>query len=121
VSEPPDVAPEHSDEPLDEPLPPEEPVPEPRKYPSTIGGLFYILIMLTTLAGLGGVVDGHWRVGLEIMGVALVAAALIRAVLNNADAGMLAVRAKWLDVAIVAGLGIAIIALAATIPGQAVR
>jgi hypothetical protein len=50
--------------------------------------------------------------------VALACAALLRLVLPERDAGMLAVRHRLLDVTVLLGLGIALFVLAGTIPDQ---
>lgn len=90
---------------------------EERRYPSTIGGAFYLLVLGITAAGLVVVLD-DWRSGVRMLGGALVFAAAVRAVLSPRDAGMLAVRHKALDVTLLAGLGVAVIFLATSIPDQ---
>lgn len=91
---------------------------EERRYPSTIGGAFYLLVLLVTAAGLAVSALVDWRVGIRILGGSLLFAAAVRAVLSSRDAGMLAVRHKVLDVALLAGLGVALIFLASSIPDQ---
>ena len=90
-----------------------------RRYPSTFGGLVYILVVLTTLVGLGQVAIGPWRRGITLVGVALICAAAMRLVTREGDAGMLRVRSRWFDVTVLAGVGVALVALAANIPDQA--
>lgn len=90
--------------------------PEARRYPSTIGGACYLVILLVTLVGLGIVLRGDWRFGVQIIGGSLIAAALLRLTLRAKDAGMLAVRHRALDVLMVAGVGGLIVFLARTIP-----
>lgn len=89
---------------------------EPRRYPSTIGGLFYILMGLTAATGLGVAGFGPWRIGLGVMGSALVGGALARLALPDDKAGMLKVRRKSLDVLFLTGLGVALITLATVVP-----
>ena len=89
-----------------------------RRYPSTIGGAFYICVLLVTVAGLVVVALEDWRLGIRIMGGALIAASVVRLLLSPRDAGMLAVRHKALDMAVLAGLGAALIFLATSIPDQ---
>jgi len=96
---------------------PEEWPPE-RRYPSTIGGAFYICVLALTLAGLAVVTSGEWRVGIRMVGGALIAASVVRLLLSPRDAGMLAVPHKALDMALLAGLGAALIFLATSIPDQ---
>ena len=91
---------------------------EGRRYPSTIGGMFYLLVTAVVAIGLALVVLDEWRPGIRVMGGALIFAALVRLVLRARDAGMLAVRHKLLDAAILVLLGGALIFLAGSIPDQ---
>jgi hypothetical protein len=108
-----------------EPLGSVEPVPaepaEPddaRRYPSTIGGAFYLLVLATVGVAMVLVALDEWRTGIRLMGGALVFAALVRLALRARDAGMLAVRHKVLDAVILVVLGGALIFLAGSIPDQ---
>ena len=92
--------------------------PEERRYPSTIGGAFYLVVLLITIAALTVVALGDWRVGIRMLGGALFLAAAVRVVLSPRDAGMLAVRHKALDVVLLGGLGAALVFLATSIPDQ---
>jgi len=89
-----------------------------RRYPSTIGGAFYLLILTATGVGVGIVASGDWRLGIRCVGGALCFAAICRLVLRDRDAGMLAVRNRFVDAVILAGLGLALFFLALTIPDQ---
>jgi predicted cobalt transporter CbtA len=101
------------------PLPAEPPVDDAgRRYPSTIGGAFYLAILAVVAVALGVVTTGAWRTGVRWYGGALLAAALLRAVLPAKDAGMLAVRKRWWDCLLLAGTGVALIFLAGSIPDQ---
>ena len=111
VSEQDQTGPASSDEPQE---------PEERRYPSTIGGAFYLLILAGTAVGVGIVASGDWRLGIRCMGGALCFAAVCRLVLRNRDAGMLAVRNRLFDAVLLAGLGLALFFLALTIPDQPV-
>lgn len=91
---------------------------EPRRYPSTIGGAFYLLVLITVGIALVIVFLGEWRTGIRLMGSALIAAAAVRLLLRARDAGMLAVRHKVLDAAILIVLGGLLIFLAGSIPDQ---
>lgn len=91
---------------------------EKRRYPSTIGGAFYIGILGASIAGLVIVTSGHWRTGLHWMAGALVVGALLRSVLPQKDAGMLAVRARWIDVTLLAALGVLMWVLATNTPSS---
>jgi hypothetical protein len=94
---------------------------EPRRRPtSTLGGTVYLIVVAVSLVGLGVVALGPWRRGVGLIGVALLLGALMRATLNDGDAGMLRVRrSRWVDVLMLGGVGIALLALAAVIPEQA--
>jgi len=97
-----------------------EPLPDdsPRRYPSTIGGAFYLVMLAIAGTGLVFVVLGDWRTGVRLIGGALVFGSLVRLVLPSRDAGMLAVRSKLLDALFLSGTGAAFFFLAATIPNQ---
>ena len=107
----------------DDPLP-AEPPSEPghdddrRRYPRTVGGMFYLVVLAAMAIGIVVVATGNWRVGTHWIAGALLFAALIRLVLPARDAGMLAVRQRWLDCLMLAGVGGLLIFLAATIPNQ---
>jgi hypothetical protein len=93
---------------------------EPRRYPSTIGGAFYLSILVAAGTALVIASRSDWRLGIEILGGSLLVAALLRLVLANRDAGMLAVRHRFVDVFLLTGTGIALIALATSIPDMPV-
>lgn len=99
---------------------PAEPVEEEggRRYPSTIGGAFYLVVIAIVAIAVGIVTTGNWRVGVQWFGGALILAAVVRAVLPAKDAGMLAVRKRWWDCLLLAGTGAALIFLAVSIPDQ---
>ena len=96
--------------------PPE--VLEERRYPSTIGGAFYLVVLAVAVVAVGVVAAGAWRTGIRWFGGSLVFAAAVRVGLNARDAGMLAVRSKPIDATILAGVGVALILLASSIPDQ---
>lgn len=93
---------------------------EERRYPSTIGGAFYLLVLAATTVGIGIVTAGEWRVGIRVVAGAIFSAALLRLVLRRRDAGMLAVRHRVVDVLILLLVGSALVFLSATIPDQPV-
>jgi hypothetical protein len=96
-----------------------EPVEEEgRRYPSTIGGAFYLVVIAVVAVSVVIVTTGSWRLGIRWFGGALIFAAFVRAVLPAKDAGMLAVRRRWWDCLLLAGTGIALIFLAGSIPEQ---
>jgi hypothetical protein len=91
-----------------------------RRYPSTFGGLIYIVVVLTTLVGLALVAFGPWRRGIAVLGFALIFAAAMRLVTKESEAGMLRVRSRWFDVTMLTAVGLSLLALAANIPEQTV-
>ncbi|MTB84788.1 DUF3017 domain-containing protein [Nocardioides sp. zg-578] len=93
---------------------------EERRYPSTIGGACYLLVLAVTTVGIGVVTVGEWRLGIRIVAGAILAAAALRLVLRRRDAGMLAVRHRLVDVLVLVVIGSALVFLSATIPDQPV-
>ena len=89
-----------------------------RRYPSTIGGAFYLVVLAVVAIAIGVVASGNWRTGVRWFGAALVFAAVVRAVLPAKDAGMLAVRKRWWDCFLLIATGVALIVLAGSIPDQ---
>jgi len=98
-------------------LPPLREVAEIRK-PSTLGGVIYLCVLGAALVGVGIAASGAWRTGVSWLALALIGAAVTRVVLPDDNAGMLRVRRKLLDAAILTGAGVALLVLAATIPNQ---
>ncbi len=92
--------------------------PDSRRYPSTIGGMVYLLVLVLALVGIGVAASGSWRGGVRMLAAALLTAAAARAVLRADDAGMLAVRHRLVDVATLSGLGAVLLVLASSIPNQ---
>lgn len=91
---------------------------EGRRYPSTVGGLLYLAVLCVLLAGVATVVVADWRLGTRVMAGSLLAAGAFRLLLRERDAGMLAVRNRFLDAALVLGAGTVLIFLASSIPNQ---
>ena len=97
------------------------PAGEERRYPSTIGGAVYIVVLLVTAVGIGIVITGDWRVGIRWVAGAVLGASLLRLILPAKDAGMLAVRHRFFDCLLYAAIGAALIALSVSIPDQPLR
>ncbi|MBF4161746.1 DUF3017 domain-containing protein [Nocardioides sp. CBS4Y-1] len=91
---------------------------EERRYPSTLGGALYILVLIAGAVGVAWSGWGDWRIGVTVLAGALLAAALFRLVLPQPDAGMLAVRHRFVDVALFGVVGGVLIFLVRTIPNQ---
>ena len=108
--DPPESVPPVSAEPVDP--------DEPRRYPSTIGGAFYLLVLGAVGVSMVVVALDEWRTGIRLMGGSLIVAAAVRLVLRRRDAGMLAVRHKLLDAVVLLVLGGSLIFLAGSIPDQ---
>ena len=89
-----------------------------RRYPSTFGGVIYVVVVVATVVGLGLVAFGPWRRGIALVGFTLVFASAMRLVIKEDEAGMLRVRSRLFDVTVLAGVGVSLIALAANIPDQ---
>lgn len=96
-------------------LPPE---PPPRRYPSTIGGALYLMTMAGVIVGTFLAARDDWRLGVRWMAGSLLFAAGCRLLLPSRQAGMLAVRNRALDVALLVVVGAVLIFLAGSIPNQ---
>lgn len=96
-------------------VPPERP---PRRYPSTVGGVLYLLAMVGVLVGVFLAARDDWRLGVRWMAGSLLFAAACRLLLPSRQAGMLAVRHRVIDVAVLVGVGAMLIFLAGSIPNQ---
>ena len=90
----------------------------PDRRPQTFGGVVYLIVVGMTVTGLAIVVVGAWRTGVSWMGAGLLLGSLFRLVLPERRAGMLRVRRKTVDVALLALAGAALIVLAIVIPDQ---
>ena len=91
---------------------------QPRRYPSTLGGALYLLALAAVVAGTAIAVFDGWRNGVRWIGGGLVFAAVCRLLVPDRQAGMLAVRSRWIDVVLLAGVGGLLLFLAASIPDQ---
>jgi hypothetical protein len=74
------------------------------------------VVLLVVLVGLALVGQGFWRRGLVLMGAGLGLGAVLRLALPERRVGLLAVRSRRFDVAVLALLGAAIIAIAVPLP-----
>ena len=99
-------------------VPPESAEPAGRRYPSTIGGACYLVVLAASTVGLWITARGDWRFGVRWIAASLVVAAVLRLLLPTREAGMLAVRRRPLDVTLLAVLGVGLFVLSVTIPNQ---
>ena len=76
-----------------------------------------LLVLAVTAAGLIRIIQYHWRQGTVLLGVALLVAGLLRALLPNDRIGMVAIRGRGVDVLLYGGLGLMVMAVALTIQG----
>jgi hypothetical protein len=114
----PDPEPQADIEPPVDDVPPESAEPEGRRYPSTLGGACYLLVLAVSVVGLGIVAHGDWRLGVRCISAALGFGAAVRLVMPAQQAGMLAVRRRLVDVVILVVLGVALWFLSSNIPNQ---
>jgi len=86
--------------------------------PRAGGGWPLLVVIVGVAAGLVLALAGPdtWRLGCLVIGGALLVGAGERAVLPPRAAGLLQVRGRWFDVAVLALAGAAIIALAVVVP-----
>jgi len=91
---------------------------EARRYPSTVGGAVYLVALAASIVGTVIVTRGHWRTGITWIACSLLGAAVGRLVLPRSQAGMLEVRRKSLDVVVLAGFGVTLLALVASIKAR---
>jgi uncharacterized membrane protein YdcZ (DUF606 family) len=77
-----------------------------------------LVVVVGVVAGLvvAWLGESTWRIGCLVIGAALVVGAAERAVLADREAGLLQVRGKAFDVAVLALTGAAVIVLAIVVP-----
>jgi hypothetical protein len=78
-----------------------------------------LAVLVTVAVALAVVAVGHWRQGLVMIGVVLLASALLRLLLPVRRVGFLAVRSRLTDVVIMATAGALLIVLVLMIPYSA--
>jgi hypothetical protein len=76
-----------------------------------------LAVLATVAVGLLLVALDHWRKGLVVVGLALLAAALIRLLLPLRRVGFLAVRSRPIDVVLTGGAGLLLTIIALAVPG----
>jgi hypothetical protein len=84
---------------------------------AVLGQLPFLLVMAIVAIAALRIGMYHWRQGAALVGGALLVAALLRAVLPDDRAGLLAIRGRPVDVLSYAGLAVLILFVAFTITG----
>ena len=86
-----------------------------------LAGLIRQLPLLAVLVAVGvgllAVAFDHWRKGLIVVGLALLGGAVLRLLLPERRVGFLAVRSRPIDVVLLAGAGLLLTVIAATVAG----
>jgi hypothetical protein len=80
------------------------------------GEIAFGFVLLGVVAGLALIAQDHWRQGLSLIGVTLLAAAAARLLLPASLVGLLVVRSRPFDVATLALLGAAILGVTFQVP-----
>lgn len=88
----------------------------PRRVHPLIGHLAFAIVAAAVLASLGAVALGQFRIGAVGLAASVLGAAVIRAAVPEHYAGWLAVRARWVDVAVLGALGAALLVFALIVP-----
>jgi hypothetical protein len=83
-----------------------------------MGPLLVVVIGVAVGLAIAVLGDQTWRIGGLIIGTSLLIGAVIRGALPSRDAGLLHVRSRGFDIAVLALGGVAIIALSIAVPGR---
>ncbi|GAA3461181.1 hypothetical protein J2S66_005117 [Saccharothrix longispora] len=92
-------------------------LPEQRWRSAAGRHLPFALVLAITFLGFVRIVQYHWRQGVVLIGLALLVAALLRIMVTDEQAGLLAIRSRSVDALLYTGLGFAVIVVAMTIIG----
>ncbi len=84
--------------------------------PTTSRQLPSVLVLAVVAVGLVLAKQVGWQTGTRVLGLAFLLAAVLRVTLPARSAGWLVVRTRGLDAAVLLVLGLAMVALAQTIP-----
>lgn len=76
-------------------------------------------VLVVVGAGLAVGALGYWRTGGVVVGLGLLLGALLRASLPLSRAGLLAVRGRRLDTAVLLALGVGLVTFALSVPAPA--
>ena len=78
----------------------------------------FVTVLLVVVVGLLVTSRGYFRIGSVVVGAGVLLGALLRALLPERRAGLLVVRHRVLDVALMTAMGVAVIVLAIVVPGR---
>ncbi|WP_433265610.1 DUF3017 domain-containing protein [Actinosynnema sp. CS-041913] len=92
-------------------------MPEQRWRSAAGQHLPFVLVLGVVVLGIVRIVMYHWRQGAVLIGVALLLAALLRVLVTDEQAGLIAIRSRSVDALLYSGLGFAVIVVAMTIIG----
>ncbi|MGM1060754.1 DUF3017 domain-containing protein [Saccharothrix sp. Mg75] len=92
-------------------------MPEQRWRSAAGRHLPFALVLAISLLGFVRIVQYHWRQGVVLIGLALLVAALLRVMVTDEQAGLIAIRSRSVDALLYTGLGFAVIVVAMTIIG----
>ncbi|WP_410569247.1 DUF3017 domain-containing protein [Amycolatopsis sp. cmx-4-61] len=88
-----------------------------RSGPDRFAQLPFAVVLLVVAVAALRIFQYHWREGAALIGAALLLAAVLRAVLPPARAGLLAIRGRLVDVVTFTSLAAAVLYVALTIVG----
>jgi hypothetical protein len=77
----------------------------------------FAVVLLIVAVGLVRIVMYHWRQGTTLIGIALVVAAVLRLLLPDTRAGLLAIRKRRVDMLLYGGFGTMIVYMSLSIIG----
>ncbi|MCP2165722.1 DUF3017 domain-containing protein [Goodfellowiella coeruleoviolacea] len=77
----------------------------------------FAVVLVLVAIGIVRLAQYYWREGTVLIGLALLVAAALRALLANEQAGLLAIRSRSVDVLLYSAFGVAVMAVALTITG----
>ena len=79
--------------------------------PVPVGAVVLVMVMSMVAAVLG-----HWRWASALMAAALLLGAALRLILPRSVAGLLVIRRRWIDVTVMAALGVSTLVMAMIVP-----
>lgn len=77
----------------------------------------FALVLAVVAVGFVAIFLYHWRWGSGLIGCALLLAAGLRLVLADRQAGLLAIRSRWVDMLLYGGFGLLVLTIVLTITG----